>query len=294
MEDSKFKILTREDKGKQISKNPNIVKTSNGWRIPSESNPNKKYLVKEVEGKLSCNCYDYCNKKNKCKHVFAIEFFIEDIIAKEKNIDNPKKTYGQNWSTYNNYQINEKRNVLKALRDLCDIKQPKYNFGRPRLPFSDMLFGAILKVYTGFSLRRFMSDMEIAKEMGLIEKVPCYSSLSNFMNKKEISEILIELIKFTASPLKDVETVFAVDSSGFSTSRFARWFDYKWGEERKYKVWIKAHISIGVMTNIVAGVTITSGTSSDSNEFEELIKQTAENFNITEVSGDKLIATIIK
>jgi len=70
---SQFKILTREDKGKRISKNPNIVKTTKGWRIPSETNPNKKYFVKFIKKKLTCDCYDYCNKKNKCKHVYAIE-----------------------------------------------------------------------------------------------------------------------------------------------------------------------------------------------------------------------------
>jgi len=150
-----------------------------------------------------------------------------------------------------------------------------------------MLFGSIMKVYTGFSLRRFMSDMQIAQSMGLVEVVPSYSTISNFMNREEIKVILDTLIKTSALPLKEVETAFAIDSSGFSTSRFARWFDYKWGKEKKFKVWLKAHINCGVKTNIITAVNITEGTSSDSNELKSLIEQTAENFNMYEVSADK-------
>lgn len=177
---------------------------------------------------------------------------------------------------------------MKLLKDLClNVEQPSYNFGRPTLPFSDMLFGSIMKVYTGFSLRRFMSDMKIAREMGLVEIVPSYSTISNFMNRKEIKQILDTLIKTSSLPLKEVETAFAIDSSGFSTSQFGRWFDHKWGKDRKYKIWLKAHINCGTKTNIITAVNITEGTSSDSNELKSLMEQTAENFNMTEVSADK-------
>ena len=57
-----------------------------------------------------------------------------------------------------------------------------------------MLFGSAMKIYTGFSLRRFMSDMRIAHDYGLVDKVPCYSLLSNFMNREEVKPILENLI----------------------------------------------------------------------------------------------------
>ncbi len=47
-----------------------------------------------------------------------------------------------------------------------------YKFGRPKLPISDLLFSSALKVYSTFSLRRFMSDVKIANEMKLIDEVP--------------------------------------------------------------------------------------------------------------------------
>jgi hypothetical protein len=41
--------------------------------------------------------------------------------------------------------------------------------------------------------------------------------------------MLRHLVEISALPLKEVETDFAVDSTGFSTSRFERWYDAKWG-----------------------------------------------------------------
>jgi len=121
----------------------------------------------------------------------------------------------------------------------------------------------------------------------LVDKVPCYSSLSNFMNREEVKSILENLITISSLPLREIEKDFAVDSSGFSTSRYARWFDYKWGKERKYKVWIKAHLISGVKTNIITGVKITEGHENDSPQLKELVRKTAENFGVSEVSGDK-------
>ena len=50
------------------------------------------------------------------------------------------------------------------------------------------------------------------------------------------------VVQEVALPLKGVETDFAADSSGFSTSVYDRWFDHKWGKEKKEARWIKAHI----------------------------------------------------
>lgn len=286
-----WKYMTREDRAKELLKVYDIVETQKGWKVPSQTEENKSYLVEFDGHEPHCNCPDCQMRNNKCKHIFAVEFYLRKAINEKGELTDVKGvrvTYAQNWSAYNKAQTNEKLLFMKLLKDLCEnVEQPEYTFGRPTLPFSDMLFGSIMKVYTGFSLRRFMSDMQIAREMGLVEVVPSYSSISNFMNKEEIKPILDELIKTSALPLKEVETAFAMDSSGFSTSRFARWFDYKWGKERKYKVWLKAHINSGVKTNIITAVNITEGTSSDSNELKSLIEQTAKNFNIAEQSADK-------
>ena len=286
-----WKYMTREDRAKELLKSCSPIETSQGWEVPSQTDSKKNYLVEYNDHEPKCNCPDCKHRQSKCKHIFAVEFYIKRQIDEKGRLTETKGvkvTYEQNWSAYNKAQTNEKLIFMKLLKDLCEnTEQPIYKFGRPTLPFSDMLFGSIMKVYTGFSLRRFMSDMQIAQSMGLVEVVPSYSTISNFMNREEIKVILDTLIKTSALPLKEVETAFAIDSSGFSTSRFARWFDYKWGKEKKFKVWLKAHINCGVKTNIITAVNITEGTSSDSNELKSLIEQTAENFNMYEVSADK-------
>jgi len=46
---------------------------------------------------------------------------------------------------------------------------------------------------------------------------------------------LTRLITQSSLPLKSVECDFAVDSSGFTTNKFHRWFDHKYGQERQVK-----------------------------------------------------------
>lgn len=282
--------LNREQRGKLIFQRGRIKQKNNFWVVGSQCSF-KAYKVKFNGQEPVCSCPDCEVRKEKCKHIIAVELYVKKQIDSQGKVTETKGvrvTYSQDWSAYNKSQTNEKIIFMKLLKDLCsNVEQPEYKFGRPSLPFSDMLFGSVMKVYTGFSLRRFVSDMKIAKEMGLIEKVPCYSSLSNFMNKEEIKPILEQLIIQSAMPLKEVENDFAIDSSGFSTSRFARWFDFKWGKERKHKVWLKTHLISGVKTNVVTGVKVTEGTSNDSPHLKDLVNKTAENFNLNEVSGDK-------
>ncbi len=291
VQETNWKKLSRAERGKLLAKSTTIRKTPFGYRISSQTNSSRDYIVRFVTDHPKCTCPDCELRHKKCKHIYAVEYYIKRQIDEEGKITETKGvkiTYAQKWSAYNKSQINEKLVFMKLLKDLCtNVEQPEYKFGRPTLPFADMLFGSIMKVYTGFSLRRFMSDMQIAKEMNLVEIVPCYSSLSNFMNREEIKPILENLITLSSLPLREIESSFAIDSSGFSTCRYARWFDYKWGKERKYKVWLKAHVTIGTQTNICTAVNITEGEVNDSPSLPRLVEQTAKNFKVGEVSGDK-------
>ena len=292
LEEKNWKKLTREERGFLISKKFEITETPRGWLVPSQTGVKKSYFVRFKKHKPKCSCPDCQIRRNKCKHIFAVEFYIKRKIDREGRITDIKGmriVFGQKWKAYDKAQTNEKLLFMKLLRDLVDnhLGQPTYKFGRPTLPLSDMVFCSVMKIYTTFSLRRFMSDLKIAKEMGLIDKVPCYSSIGHFMQKQELPFILKELVKVSALPLKSVEKDFAVDSSGFSTCRFARWFNYKYGKDSKRRVWLKAHICSGVKTNIVTSVEVTEGRGADSPQLSSLIEETAENFKLQEVSCDK-------
>lgn len=292
IENVNWKKLDREQRGKLLMKSTRIVKTPQGWwRVTSQSKTGKQYIVKYKRFEPKCDCPDCTIRKKKCKHIWAVEFYIKKEIDSDGKITEKKGvkiSYAQEWKAYDKSQTNEKIVFMKLLKDLTHfIEQPKYKFGRPTLPISEMVFNSVMKIYSTFSLRRFMSDSQIARELGLIENVPCYSSIGHFLQKKELTEILTNLIKISALPLKDVETDFACDASGFSTSRFARWFDAKWGKERKHRVWIKAHICSGVKTNIITSVEITDGFSNDSPQLSSLVRQTVEQFEVKEVSCDR-------
>ena len=138
------------------------------------------------------------------------------------------------------------------LRDLCEtIPQPPQVIGRPRLPLSDMLFATTFKVYSGFSSRRFTSDIRAAKDAGLVAHAPHFNSVSNYLATPELTPLLKALLEASASPLKVVELDFAVDSTGFATTTYDRWFDHKWGKMKSRQTWVKTHLMTGVKTNIV-------------------------------------------
>ncbi len=106
------------------------------------------------------------------------------------------------------------------------------------------------------------------------------------MRNKETTPLLQKLIQISSLPLSSVESQFAVDSSGFSTSRFARYYSFKHGKDMKYRHWLKAHVMSGVKTNIVTSIELTEEYKNDNPYFKPLVEKTAENFNVAEVSAD--------
>jgi len=264
-----------------------IVKNQDGWLVPSLYG-NETYTVTLKDNKPACTCLDFGVHGIKCRHINAVETLLKKEINNEENTSKTKRiTYSQDWPAYNQSQIREKEIFQRLLYDLCDsIPNPDYKFGRPKLALSDMIFASALKVYSTFSLRRFVSDMKEASENGYC-KVCSYSTVSNYMRSKELTPILIELIQKSSLPFKSIETKFAIDSSGFSTCRFDRWFSAKYGKNIDKRSWIKAHLINGVKTHIVTGVKITKSCSNDIKEFPNLLTKTAKTFQISEVMADK-------
>ena len=283
----------RKQRGKEIAQTCRIMKRERGgYVVPSQSG-HGVYLVQYIDYKPVCECPDFekCGCFGiKCKHIWAVEL----TINKQENADGSttitktaKITYSQDWSAYNKAQKNEKALFMDLLFDLCgSVKNPTYDFGRPTLPLADMIFCSVFKVYSTFSGRRFTTDMRTAKEKNYIDKVPCYNSVFNYFQKEELTPVLKKLIEISALPLKSVEDKFAIDSSGFSTRRYARWFDFKYGKEKDVRIWLKAHLVCGTQTNIVTSAEITEAYSHDTKEFPSLVNATSRNFNVKEVSAD--------
>lgn len=194
------------------------------------------------------------------------------------------------WSNYNRAKCNEKRMFYLLLDELCNIvPEPPHQTGRKPLPLRDLLFCACLKVYNNFSARRISSDMRHASEAGYIKKVPHFNSLLGFMNNPFTEELLKRLITISAIPLKELETDFAVDSTGFSSYQHDKWVKTRWSnkESKGYKEWVKCHVCIGTKTNCITRAEVTYGTLSDHDQLPNLVKQTSANFNAKAYSADK-------
>lgn len=157
--------------------------------------------------------------------------------------------------------------------------------GRPRLKLRDQIFCCVMKVYSQLSLRRAKCLYTQALERQQIAYAPYYNAVSATLLKKEMTPILKNLVHLSAMPLADIETNFAIDSSGFRCSTFSDYCRVKHGVKRK-RNWLKTHIITGVNTNIVADVIITDEHAADSPQLKKLIQNTAKHFTIEEVSAD--------
>lgn len=155
------------------------------------------------------------------------------------------------------------------------------------LPLSDAVFCAIFKVYSTVSGRRATGDLQECEALGYVSKAPHYNSVFNYLEDPALTPILKMLVEESASPLKSIESEFAVDSSGFSTSTYERWFDTKYGKIKTSRYWVKAHLMIGVKTHIVTSVEMTGPEANDYPYLPSLLETTAKRFNVVELSADK-------
>jgi transposase len=279
-----------EERGIAIAESNTVKKNKLGWKVPSQSG-NGTYIVNMDNGEPFCTCQHFEATHRKCQHIYAVEFIVQREQTPDGRVTETrtmKITYGQDWTAYNDAQIEEKRRLMALLADLCrGLAQPEQTKGRPRLSLSDMAFASIFKVYTGFSSRRFTSDMVEATTLGYATKTPHFNSVSNYLSNPELTPILKSLVTMSSLPLKVVETDFAVDSSGFATRVYDRWYDATYGKVRSHNKWVKAHLMCGVKTHTVTSVEVTETATADAPQFAPLVVQTASSFPIREISADK-------
>ncbi len=280
---------SRQHRGLQIAATGRLVGTGPTWYVPSQTDDREVYRVDADRD--WCSCLDHSETGFRCKHMWAVEYTVKLGIDTEGNeilTRTARVSYSQEWTSYNAAQVAEKPTFMRLLADLCSsVPQPPQTTGRPRLPLSDMAFAATFKVYSRFSSRRFSSDLRDAEDRGLIARAPHFNSVTGYMASPTLTPVLYQLITASSLPLKAVESDFAVDSSGFSTSRFDRWFDSKYGKAASKRRWIKAHVMCGVKTNIVTAIEITDSRGSDGGSFGQLVKATGGHFTMSDVSADK-------
>jgi transposase len=290
----------RKERGQAIAERCKIVTESDRWLVPSQSS-GEWYAVRQENGEWKCNCPDHETRGTKCKHAWAVEISMTRV---ERNADGTttvstvtvkaeRKTYAQpDWSAYHAHQVNERRHFLDLLGELCDgITMPeakdRNKGGRPTIPVRDAIFSAVMKVYSLTSARRFSGELAEAHEAGYIGQCPHFNSVLNVFDREETTPILRKMIETSALPLRSVESQFAIDSTGFASTRYTSWCDHKHGGIiRKKATWVKAHFIVGTKTHTVCAVEIEGPTASDTKQLPALYRTAKANMDVRELSAD--------
>jgi len=292
-------IEVRKQRVLEIAAIARIDKMGDFYMVPSQHTlRHTKYRVRYSNEAPTCTCPDFETRGCRCKHIYAVEFYVRrennpdgsTTVTEQVTVTKTRKTYPQDWSAYNEAQMNEKDKFQSLLADLCKglgslpaSSSRKGPQGRKTIPLSDAVFAAVFKIYSTVSNRRFNGDLCDAKEKGYIAKVPHFNSVLNYLENPELYPILLELIERSSLPLKSVESQFAVDSTGFTACRFVRWFDIKYNRFSAEQQWVKAHICCGTKTNVVTAVEIGGKFSADPLHLPSLVESTAKNCEIAEL-----------
>jgi transposase len=294
----------RRQKAHELADRARITFADDTYTVPSQSGAGS-YTVILGERDALCDCPDFelrGEPGRPCKHIVAARLWRDRKARgveqdKTDRAPSPKvkrPTYAQpDWDAYNAAQTNEERHLQELLADLCrGVPEPTITGrGRRPVPLADQAFAATLKVYSLFSARRFMSQLEEAAGRGFVGKMH-FNSVLKALENESLTPVLHGLIRQSSLPLRAVETTFAPDSTGFCTSRFVRWFDVKYGITRQQAEWVKVHLMTGVKTNIVTAVVIEGKDAGDSPQLPKLVEETAKGFKIGEVDADKAYTSV--
>ena len=201
-----------------------------------------------------------------------------------------KPTFHRDWSRYNAGEVNVRTYFPKLLRELCDSvvpEPPVADRGRPRLSLADVIFASAVKVRETCSGRDSIDYLNEYREKGYLVQVPAVSSIYHYMEKADLFPVLYKLVIASALPLKDLETDFGPDSTGFSSSVFDRWFSVKWGRAISESRWIKLHMMAGLQSHIVTVAAATDKPTNDAPYLPGFLEVTNDNFQVELVAADK-------
>lgn len=297
-----FKPLpsTREERGRQIARLGGTRRLGGRYVVPSQSaNAHvPTYLVDVVE--QSCTCPDYETRRVVCKHQEAVLFWLawEGTVNTETGeVTLPtkprRKTYRQDWRSYEAAQTTERERVPQLLHSVCEtVEEPARAPGLPGrkpIPRREAIYAVATKVYSLCSGRRAEPDIKAAVDRGHLSRVWDPNTLFRVMEDPELTPILVRLIMESSAPLAAIERLaggqYAQDSTGFPTVFYERWFDQKHGKLRSQHTWVKLHLMVGTVTHVVTGVKVSS--EADCPVLPETLEQTRVYHRVQEVSADK-------
>lgn len=272
------------------------------YLVPSAQDTKSAGYVVDLDNGGACTCPDHAERRAPCKHYWAVTYIRQEVttpdgstVVSEALIVTKKPTYPQRWGAYNRARAEEPVRMPYLLHDLCKmVDEPAREpgkAGRPRLPLRDGILCAAMKVYLKKTQRDLEPYLAEAVRAGLITRVPSLGSLSHTMEDETLTPVLERLVEVSGTPLRGVETSFAIDGTGFGTKQYVRWLDSDHGTRGEYHDWIRLNACVATRSNVYTAVRVTKSDGPGSGEQPHvpyLIARTVANgWNLQEVSADK-------
>ena len=239
------------------------------------------------------------NNRNPDKEFLRFYRSVPTAIKDKNNIlsnwlpEEPKMQlkYTQDWVAYDRAKCNEDvlfKRLLAELLHLTLEEKQNTGAGRPSYSQRDRIFGMCVKEYYKADNRKAISVLKELKNLNLVYKVPCHKSLSNFYNDSALSTVLDKLILLSALPLAKLESTGAIDATGFSTSRYECWNEYKWGQHSgKERIWRKLHAMVGCKTNVFLSAKVTEKNVADVRMLQDVVGVNTKYFRMEDFTADK-------
>ena len=204
--------------------------------------------------------------------------------------------------------------MLLLVLDLADLPTHYRGRGRPPVSLRTIIICLAYKTYYKTSYRDTIAEIEHQKDRLGIPSVPCYNTLRKYMNSKITAAAVSALLSATVMPLCSLEKAFGSDSTGFRTNTRSEYYTVsirtrgrrvveegkKKGEgagkpslleKRERREFVKLHLAVGTVSQMVCAATTTIGRRHDSTQLPGLVVEVARIFPVHEWLGDAAYAS---
>ena len=322
---SKQQQTSIDKRGKEIHENGHIRHIDNGvFCVQSQTHNDTFYdVVLSEECDSKCTCPYYTKQNNKCKHIIAAEYHMQDCIdvagcssSVSESEDSQcrlnckcgatgcsgvpkgmtrctcKCKCRRDAKAYDLLTSGGKMRVLELIIELIDMAQiVPYELGvgfggrRGYEPKTMLAIIIVLKTLVQDGCRNMSGYLRDNPEICRM------LNLTSIPSKNTISrayartspECLRRLIKMTTAEIKVGDT--ATDSSGFGTRTYELWSSVK-KDEGLRKGYLKLHIMIDIDTRMILDHEVTKSNISDIRTFRKFL----ERFDISKCSGKFMCA----
>ncbi len=213
----------------------------------------------------------------------------------------------RDWRRYDYAKTRRKQlfvTTLLLVLDATPLPTTYKGRGRPPIPLRTVIICLAYKIYYRSSYRDTIAEVKHDKDGLGIKVVPCYNTLRRYMNSQTVTKTLSLLLLVSVQPVHLLETAFGSDSTGFRTDNRSDYYTIRVKtrgrrivedknqekpsllERRRRRDFVKLHLAVGVVGQMICGATATVGWRHDGTQLPGLVAQVRQIFSIKEWVGD--------